>query len=103
MNWRRLDLNLLVVFDAVMQERNATRAAEKLNMSQSAVSHAIGRLGAGPGERGVQGRPPTPPAERLAPSGPQALADWRAALEGNRPFEPAEVEQTFTVAVNNYA
>jgi DNA-binding transcriptional LysR family regulator len=107
MNWRRLDLNLLVVFDTVMQERNATRAAEKLNMSQSAVSHAIGRLRAALGDelfvRTPEGMTPTPQAERLAPSVRQALADLRAALEGNRPFEPAEVEQTFTVAVNNYA
>src|SRR5260370_1073487 len=37
MNWRQIDLNLLVVFDPVMQERNATRAAERLNMSQPAA------------------------------------------------------------------
>ena len=44
MNWRQIDLNLLVVFDAVMQERSATRAAEKLNMSQPAVSHHLALL-----------------------------------------------------------
>jgi DNA-binding transcriptional LysR family regulator len=107
MNWRRLDLNLLVVFDAVMQERNATRAAERLNMSQSAVSHALGRLRAMLGDelfvRTPEGMTPTPQAERLAPSVRQALADLRAAIEGNRPFEPQEVAQSFTVAVNNYA
>jgi DNA-binding transcriptional LysR family regulator len=107
MNWRRLDLNLLVVFDAVMQERNATRAAEKLNMSQPAVSHALGRLRAALGDelfvRTPEGMAPTPQAERLAPSVRQALADLRVALEGARPFEPQEVAQTFTVAVNNYA
>lgn len=107
MNWRRLDLNLLVVFDAVMQERNATRAAERLNMSQPAVSHALGRLRAALGDelfvRTPEGMAPTPQAERLAPSVRQALADLRAALDGARPFEPQEVEQTFTVAVNNYA
>src|ERR1700743_3021411 len=87
MNWRRLDLNLLVVFDAVMQERNATRAAERLNMSQSAVSHALGRLRAMLGDelfvRTPEGMTPTPQAERLAPSVRQALADLRAAIEGN--------------------
>jgi len=45
MNWRQIDLNLLVVFDAVMQERNATRAAERLNMSQPAVSQALAPYG----------------------------------------------------------
>src|SRR5260370_8032747 len=107
MNWRRLDLNLLVVFDAVMQERSATRAAEKLNMSQPAVSHALGRLRAALGDelfvRTPEGMEPTPQAERLAPSVRQALVDLRAALEGARPFEPQEVERSFTVTVNNYA
>lgn len=107
MNWRRIDLNLLVVFDAVMQERNATRAAEKLNMSQPAVSHALGRLRATLRDelfiRTPEGMVPTPQAERLAPSVRQALADLGTALEGAREFEPQEVEQTFRVAVNNYA
>ena len=44
MNWRMLDLNLLVVFDAVAHERNVTRAAARLNMTQPAISHALGRL-----------------------------------------------------------
>src|ERR1700704_2154652 len=91
MNWRRLDLNLLVVFDAVMQERSATRAAEKLNMSQPAVSHALGRLRAALRDelfvRTPDGMAPTPQAERLAPSVRQALADLGAALDGARPFE----------------
>jgi DNA-binding transcriptional LysR family regulator len=107
MNWRRIDLNLLVVFDAVMRERNATRAAEKLNMSQPAVSHALGRLRATLRDelfiRTPEGMVPTPQAERLAPSVRQALADLGTALEGAREFEPQEVEQTFRVAINNYA
>ena len=41
---RRFDLNLLVIFDVLMQERNITRSAAKLHMSQPAVSHALGRL-----------------------------------------------------------
>jgi DNA-binding transcriptional LysR family regulator len=44
MNWRMLDLDLLVVFDAVARERNATRAAAKLNLTQPAISHALSRL-----------------------------------------------------------
>lgn len=44
MGLRRFDLNLLVVFDVLMQERNITRTAAKLNMSQPAVSHALSRL-----------------------------------------------------------
>ena len=39
-----IDLNLLVVFDAVMQERNVTRAGQRLGSSQPATSHALSRL-----------------------------------------------------------
>lgn len=41
---RGVDLNLLTVFDAVMQEQNITRAAQNLGMSQPAVSNAVSRL-----------------------------------------------------------
>ena len=44
MNIRRTDLNLLTVFEVLMQERNVTRAAERLGLSQPAVSSALGRL-----------------------------------------------------------
>lgn len=41
---RRVDLNLLVVFDVLMEERSVTRAADRLGRTQSAISHALGRL-----------------------------------------------------------
>jgi hypothetical protein len=44
MNWRMLDLNLLVVFDAVARERNATRSATTPNITRPAISHALARL-----------------------------------------------------------
>ncbi len=44
MNWGAFDLNLLIVFDAVMQERSVTRAGGRIGLSQPAVSHALGRL-----------------------------------------------------------
>ena len=44
LNFRTLDLNLLRVFDQVMAERNLTRAARNLHMTQPAVSNALGRL-----------------------------------------------------------
>jgi DNA-binding transcriptional LysR family regulator len=43
-NWRSFDLNLLIVFDGVMQDRSVTRAAKRLGMSQPAMSHALNRL-----------------------------------------------------------
>src|SRR5216683_8411023 len=44
MNWGAFDLNLLIVFDAVMQERSVTRAGGRIGLSQPAVSHALSRL-----------------------------------------------------------
>jgi DNA-binding transcriptional LysR family regulator len=44
MNWGAFDLNLLIVFDAVIQERNVTRAGQKVGLSQPAMSHALNRL-----------------------------------------------------------
>jgi len=43
-NLRNIDLNLLVVFDALMRERHVTRAAERVGLSQPAASSALGRL-----------------------------------------------------------
>ena len=71
MNFRTLDLNLLRVFDAVMAERNLTRAAERLAMTQPAVSHALKRLREALGEelfvRQAFGMKPTSRAEGLWP------------------------------------
>ena len=44
MNLRRLDLNLLVIFDALMAERHVTRAAQRVSLSQPAFSNALARL-----------------------------------------------------------
>src|SRR5262245_43928886 len=44
MKWGAFDLNLLVVFDAVMQERSVTRAGSRIGLSQPAMSHALNRL-----------------------------------------------------------
>jgi DNA-binding transcriptional LysR family regulator len=44
MNWGAFDLNLLIVFDAVMQERRVTRAGSRIGLSQPAMSHALNRL-----------------------------------------------------------
>ncbi len=106
MNWRRLDLNLLIVFDAVAQERSATRAAAKLNMTQPAISHALARL-RGAARRAVRAHPdgmePTPYAERLAGPVRTALESLHAALDGAAAFDPAAAERGFSVAVDNRA
>jgi len=93
MNWRMLDLNLLVVFDAVAQARSATRAGARLNMTQPAISHALARLrGALQDElfvRTPEGMESTPYAERLAGPVRACLEGLAAALDGAATFDPA--------------
>lgn len=107
MNWRTLDLNLLVVFDAVAQARSATRAAAKLNMTQPAISHALARLrGALKDElfvRTPDGMAPTPFAERLAGPVRDALEGLQTALDGAAGFDPATASRGFVAALDNRA
>src|SRR6202046_1999496 len=107
MNWRMLDLNLLVVFDAVARERNATRAATKLNMTQPAISHALARLRSALRDelfvRTPDGMEPTPYAERLVGPVRAALESLQTALDGAAPFDPETAERGFTLAMDNRA
>jgi DNA-binding transcriptional LysR family regulator len=107
MNWRTLDLNLLVVFDAVAQERSATRAAAKLNMTQPAISHALGRLRGALRDdlfvRTPDGMEPTPFAERLAGPVRFALEGLRTALDTAAEFDPATAERRLVIALDNRA
>ena len=85
MNFRTLDLNLLRVFDAVMAEGNITRAAERLAMTQPAVSNALKRLKDSLGEelltRMPSGVKPTAFAEVLWPLVRESLGQLQQALE----------------------
>ena len=102
MNFRNLDLNLLKVFDAVMAERNLTRAAERLAMTQPAVSHALKRLRESLGEelfvRQAFGMKPTSRAEGLWPEVQAILARLQMLLDPGD-FQPQEEEQTFRIAM----
>jgi DNA-binding transcriptional LysR family regulator len=106
-NWRQLDLNLIVIFDAVAQERSASRAATRLNMTQPALSHALARLRSSLGDelfvRTPTGMEPTPYAERLAGPVRAALEGLRLGLEGAADFAPATAERRFALAVDNSA
>ena len=101
-----IDLNLLVVFDAVMRERSVTRAGKHLGLSQPAMSHALARLRHMLKDdlfiRGPRGMAPTPRAEELAGPIRQALDGLQQSLEPAQ-FNPAEARRTFRVAVDNYA
>lgn len=101
----RLDLNLFRVFDSIYRERNLTRAAEMLSLSQSAVSHALGRLRTQLGDalfvREGQGVVPTPLADRLWPDIQEALALLRQAVHRSQAFEPARDIAQITLAMND--
>lgn len=105
MNLRRLDLNLLVVFDALMTDRNVTRAGERVGLSQPAMSNALSRLRAYFKDdlfvRGPDGMRPTPRATELAPGIHAALGTIDAALDPVR-FDPAEAVRTFRIETNDY-
>src|ERR1700761_9320111 len=100
------DLNLLVIFDAIMQAKTLTRAGQRLGMSQPAVSHALARLRHTLKDklfvRTPEGMRPTPRAERMAGPIHQALQEMRVVLEADE-FDPSEASRTFTIAANNYA
>src|SRR6201988_5132223 len=106
MRLRNLDLNLLLVFDAVLRERSVVRAADSLAISQPAVSHALNRLRHALKDqlfvRTPAGMSPTPRAEQLALPVRKALNELQLAVEGDT-FEPSTADRRFTIAVNNYA
>ncbi len=97
-----LDLNLLRVFDEVMASKNITRAAERLNMTQPAVSNALRRLREALGDdlvkRAGYGIEPTPRGAALWPSVREALALLENELAPNR-FDPARSQQNFVLAM----
>ncbi len=106
LNWGAIDLNLLIVFDALIQERNLTRAGRRLGLSQPATSHALGRLRHMLNDdlfmRGPEGMQPTPRAQQMAQPIRDALRVLRLTLEPED-FVPAESSRGFTLVVNNYA
>jgi DNA-binding transcriptional LysR family regulator len=100
--FRTLDLNLLRVFDQVMAERNLTRAARNLHMTQPAVSNALNRLRDALGDRLVTrsgyGVEPTPRALALWPAVADALRQLEASLTPGD-FVASEATNTFILAM----
>jgi DNA-binding transcriptional LysR family regulator len=101
-----LDLNLLRVFDALADELSVTRAGARLGLSQSAVSHALGRLRHALEDplfvRGSEGMRPTARAQEIAPRLRQGLAQLQEALSPTT-FEPGDTGRRFTIATSAYS
>ena len=107
MDLASVDLNLLVAFDALMDERSVTRAASRLSLSQPGMSNTLARL------RKLFGDPllvregmalvPTPRAEALREPVREALGLIQQALAGRPGFDPARDRATFTVSCSDYS
>ena len=103
----RLDLNLLRVFQAIDAERNVTRAAARLGITQSAASNALARLRRAFQDELFQRTPagmaPTALARELAAPVGAALDAVRSAVELNRPFAPEDARDEFVIGASDYA
>jgi len=105
LNLRGLDLNLLPVFEAVYEERSLSRAAERLAMTQSAVSHAMSRLRSVFRDelfaRQPRGVSPTPVADKIYAKLRGALGSVRDSITDRRTFDPKTSERRLFVGVSH--
>jgi DNA-binding transcriptional LysR family regulator len=102
----KFDLNLLPVFVTLMEERNVTRAAERLGITQPALSNALARLRVVMRDqlfvRERYGIQPTQMAQELAPVIEAALTQIDDVILGQQEFDPARAERLLTIAPNSY-
>lgn len=106
MNLRTFDLNLLRVLDGMLAERNTTRVAEIVGLSQPAVSAALRRLREALGDplfvREGNVLVPTPFARSLENPVHSALVSLEHALSGGTPFDPVICARSFTIAGSDF-
>jgi DNA-binding transcriptional LysR family regulator len=106
-NVASIDINLLVALAALLEERNLTRAGEKTNMSQPAMSGALAKLRRHFDDELLvrDGREYhlTPLAQRLLPVVRDALRQVERTLDARPEFDPATSTRTFSVAMSDYA
>lgn len=105
LNLRRVDLNLLLVFDSLYRNRSVSIAAEELAMSPSACSHALSRLRLALSDelfvRYGSAMQPTVQAEQLAEAVRAALTSLSVGLSALAPFNPSTSNQTFTFTASD--
>jgi DNA-binding transcriptional LysR family regulator len=106
MDFHGIDLNLLAAFDALMVERNVTRASARVGVSQPAMSAALSRLRTRFSDplflRSADGLVPTARARDLAAPISQALRQLEAALVDKPAFVPGKASLTFTLGLSDY-
>ena len=99
------DLNLLLVFDALMREGSVTAAGRVVGLSQPSMSNALRRLRSACDDplfvRGRDGMRPTPEALRLAGPVAEALAIVRTGVLGRIPFDPRRATRTFRLLASD--
>lgn len=102
-NLSRVDLNLLVALDALLTERSVTKAAARVGIGQSAMSHNLARLRDLFGDelmtRGPGGMQPTPRALALADPVRIALAQIETLVSRDETFDPATAERVFRIGL----
>jgi DNA-binding transcriptional LysR family regulator len=107
MNFNTLDLNLLLVFDALMRTRSVTLAGEKVGLSQSATSNSLQRLRDALGDplfvRTPRGMEPSALAMELEIPIRTTLEQLRETLERTRLFEPATADRRFRFLLSDIA
>ena len=102
-----VDLNLLVIFDAIAAERHATKAAGRLGLTQPAVSHALSRLRHLFNDplfvRSPKGLVPTSMATELEPAVRAVLEQVEAVLQMERAFDRATTTRRFVIGLSGYS
>jgi DNA-binding transcriptional LysR family regulator len=106
-NLSRIDLNLLVLFEAVLTERHVARTAARLSLSPSAVSHGLARLRRLFGDplflKHPKGVVPTERALALGPPVADILARTRNVVGGVQPFDPKTATRRFKIGAPDAA
>ena len=102
----QIDLNLLRIFDVLMQERSVTKAAQRTGRTQSAVSHSLNKLREILNDelfvRDSRMMEPTPRAKELSVVISRALADIRHVIDQHLHFVPGETTRNFVIGLSDY-
>ena len=105
MHMNDLDLNLLIVMDAMLRERNVSKAAERIGLTQSAMSHALNRLRQYFDDplfiKTGQAMEPTPKAIALQAAVVDVMGAVRQRILSEAHFDPATAKREFTLCVTD--